>query len=219
MGAVLSLGQDARWRRFLISRVDPAPGAWTLDVASGTGLVARALSRKTRTRVVALDQSEAMLRAGIRRGASTRAGEITRVLAEAECLPFADAAFGAVTFTYLLRYVDDPAATLAELTRVLRPGGTLCGLEFHVPEAAVARLGWNAYTRGVMPLLGAAVSPAWRHTGAFLGPSVSAFYRRYPLPVQIGMWQRAGIRHVRSRPMSFGSGIVIWGERPPSGVD
>jgi demethylmenaquinone methyltransferase / 2-methoxy-6-polyprenyl-1,4-benzoquinol methylase len=219
MGAVLSFGQDPLWRRFLISRVGPAPGRWALDVASGTGLVARALSRRTRTRVVALDQSEAMLRAGVRRRASARGGKITPVLAEAECLPFPDAVFEAVTFTYLLRYVDDPAATLAELARVLRPGGTLCGLEFHVPEAAVARLAWNAYTRGVMPLLGAAVSPAWRHTGAFLGPSVSAFYRRYPLPVQIGMWQQAGVRHVRTRLMSFGSAIVIWGERAPSGDD
>jgi demethylmenaquinone methyltransferase/2-methoxy-6-polyprenyl-1,4-benzoquinol methylase len=214
MGAVLSFGQDGRWRRAMISRVNAIPGSWTLDVASGTGLVARALVDSKQVKVVALDQSEAMLRAGMGADASGR-GDATdplvRVLAQAEELPFRDATFDSVTFTYLLRYVEDPGATLAELSRVLRPGGALACVEFHIPDGALARLGWSLYTRLAMPLVGALVSPAWRHTGRFLGPSISSFYRRYPLPEQVRLWQLAGIHHVRTRVMSLGAGIVISG--------
>jgi demethylmenaquinone methyltransferase/2-methoxy-6-polyprenyl-1,4-benzoquinol methylase len=130
------------------------------------------------------------------------------VLGRAESLPFPDATFDAVTFTYLLRYVDDPPATVRELARVLRPGGTLASLEFHVPDGPVLRLGWRWYTRFVLPAIGATVSPAWRETGAFLGPSIERFVERAPLPEQARWWQEAGVRNVRSRVMSLGAGVV-----------
>jgi demethylmenaquinone methyltransferase / 2-methoxy-6-polyprenyl-1,4-benzoquinol methylase len=115
-----------------------------------------------------------------------------------------------VTFTYLLRYVDDPEATMRELARVLRPGGTLACLEFYRPDDRMYHAGWWVYTRLVMPVVGAVVSPAWRYTGRFLGPNISRFYDRYPLPEQVRWWQGAGLRHVRTRVMSLGAGIVIW---------
>jgi demethylmenaquinone methyltransferase / 2-methoxy-6-polyprenyl-1,4-benzoquinol methylase len=212
MGAVLSFGQDARWRRFLVSKVNAPPGGLVLDVASGTGLLARELAVRKNLRVVALDPSEPMLRTGL---AITRAAALTdrlhAVLARAEQLPFGDDLFDSVTFTYLLRYVDDPEGTMRELARVLRPGGTIACLEFHVPDDRWLRAGWWTYTRAAMPAIGAAVSPAWQRTGTFLGPSISEFYRRFPLPEQIRWWQAAGIRHVRSRAMSLGVAIVIWG--------
>jgi demethylmenaquinone methyltransferase/2-methoxy-6-polyprenyl-1,4-benzoquinol methylase len=211
MGAVLSFGQDPRWRRFLVSRVTAMPGAWVLDVATGTGLVARELAGKN-LRVVGLDQSPSMIRratAGVR-----TAGLDTRVrfaLGQAQALPFGDETFDALTFTYLLRYVDDPAATLRELARVLRPGGVMASLEFHVPQDPWLHAGWYAYTRGVMPLVGGAVSNAWYRTGRFLGPSITDFYRRYPLPVQVRMWQEAGLRRIRTKQLSLGAAIVTWG--------
>lgn len=211
MGAVLSLGQDPRWRRFLISRVHPIPGSWVLDAASGTGLVARQLARRN-LRVVALEPSRAMVRRGV---VAVRAAgledRIRFVAGRAEALPFPDAAFDAVTFTYLLRYVEDPAATVAELARVLRPGGVMAGLEFHVPDAPWAYLGWWAYTRAVMPLLGALASPAWYRTARFLGPDVRAFVRRAALPVQVRWWHEAGIRRVRTKLLANGAAVVIWG--------
>ena len=156
-----------------------------------------------------------MLRAGLPvNRAAGLAPLIHPVLGRAEELPFADGTFDSVTFTYLLRYVDDPEATIRELGRVLRPGGSLACLEFHVPDDGVFRAGWWAYTRLAMPLVGAAVSPAWRHTGRFLGPSISDFYARYPLPEQVRWWQAAGLAHVRTRVVSLGAGIVIWAVKP-----
>ena len=211
MGALLSFGQDARWRRTMVSKVNALPGSLVLDVASGTGLVARELASRKRVRVIQLDPSEAMLRAGI--PSTDRMGlapQISQVLGRAERLPFPDGTFDSVTFTYLLRYVDDPEDVVAELARVLRPGGTLACVEFYRPDDRLTHAGWWMYTRLVMPVIGAIVSPAWRHTGRFLGPSITGFYRRHPLPEQVRWWQEAVLRHVRTRGMSFGVGIVTW---------
>ncbi len=220
MGALMSLGQEARWRRFLVSRVNAIPGSWVLDVASGTGLVAKELTLRHNVRVVGLDQSPEMLRAG---AASIReAGLSDRVVyvqGQAERLPFPDEAFDSVTFTYLLRYVDDQAATLKELARVLRPGGVLANLEFHVPYGSLERAGWWAYTRAALPLEGALASREWFRTGRFLGPSISRFYERNPLPVQVRWWQEAGLRRVRSRVFTMGAAIVIWAVKENTLVD
>lgn len=211
MGAVLSLGQDPRWRRYLISRVNAVPGSTVLDVATGTGLVARALADR-RLNVVGLDQSPSMMRRGVvavrERGLEDR---VSFVAGQAQALPFADERFDALTFTYLLRYVDDPAATMGELVRVVRPGGVIASLEFHEPRDPWLHAGWTAYTRAVMPLVARAGSPAWHRTARFLGTSISEFTRRYPLAVQVRIWQDAWIRHVRTRLLTMGAAVVTWG--------
>jgi demethylmenaquinone methyltransferase/2-methoxy-6-polyprenyl-1,4-benzoquinol methylase len=212
MGALLSFGQDGRWRRFLASKTNAVPGSWTLDVAAGTQLVSRELSARRNVHVVALDQSEPMLRAG--REPNRLAGlddRIHPVLGRAERLPFEDEAFDAVTFTYLLRYVEDPAATVRELARVLRPGGSIAMLEFHVPDAPLARAGWWIHTRLLMPILGTAASPAWARTAVFLGPNVSRFVAAHPLEEWVRWFQRADVQHLRSRSFLFGSAVVLWG--------
>ncbi|MFL5766389.1 MAG: class I SAM-dependent methyltransferase, partial [Actinomycetota bacterium] len=160
------------------------------------------------------DQSPEMLSgalAAIRR--ERLEARIALALGHAERLPFGDGAFDAVTFTYLLRYVDDPASTVAELARVLKPGGVLAALEFGVPNRAWSRAAWSAYTHGALPLIGRAQSREWAATGRFLGPNISAFYERHPLDEQLAMWRSAGIPNVRSRSMSFGVGVVTWGTR------
>jgi demethylmenaquinone methyltransferase / 2-methoxy-6-polyprenyl-1,4-benzoquinol methylase len=212
MGAVMSFGQDGRWRRFMVSKVNAVPGSLVLDVAAGTGLVSRELAARKRLRVVSFDATEPMLRSGL--PANDLAGlgaQITPVLGRAERLPFPDETFDALTFTYLFRYVDDPAAAMRELARVVRPGGTIATLEFHVPEQPLLRAGWYAYTRGALPVIGSLAGRAWRETGRFLGPSISRFDERAPLPEQVRWWQEAGVRHVRSRVMSLGAGVVVWG--------
>jgi demethylmenaquinone methyltransferase/2-methoxy-6-polyprenyl-1,4-benzoquinol methylase len=202
MGGVLSFGQDPRWRRFLVSRVDAPRGASVLDVATGTGLVARALAARG-YRVTGLDASEPMLRSGEAAG--------PRVVALAESLPFGDAGFASLTFTYLLRYVDDPGATMKELARVVTPGGVVASLEFHVPGARWARSAWRPYTRHVMPLVGSIVSPAWASTGRFLSRSIEEHWHVHPLQEQLSWWDAAGIGGVHTRTMSNGAAIVTWG--------
>ena len=98
----------------------------------------------------------------------------------AEQLPFPDDTFDALTFTYLLRYVADPAATLRELARVLKPGAPMASLEFLVPRNAFWRGWWWLYTRLVLPVAGAVGGRDWITVGRFLGPNISGHYRRYP---------------------------------------
>ena len=212
--SLLSFGQDPRWRRFLVSRVDVGPGDRVLDVATGTAAVAIELVRAHGCSVVGLDQSPEMLAEGSRR--VDRAGladAIELVEGRAEELPFAEGSFDALTFTYLLRYVDDPGATLAELARVVRPGGTIAALEFGVPPGVLPRAAWHAYVRVGLPLAGRLVSPGWHEVGAFLGPSIRGFYDRHPLPELLDAWREAGIDELRYRRLSLGGGIVTWGRR------
>ena len=205
---LLSLGQDPRWRRFLVSRVEAGPGDEVLDVATGTGAVARELLRQKGCAVVGVDQSPEMLAVARQHLPAT----VKLVEASAEHLPFEDASFDALTVTYLLRYVDDPGATLAELARVVRSGGTVASLEFAVP-AGVWRPLWRAYVGAVLPAAGRIVSPGWHEVGDFLGGSIREFWRRYPLERQLELWRAAGIENVRYRRLSLGGGIVIWGRR------
>jgi demethylmenaquinone methyltransferase / 2-methoxy-6-polyprenyl-1,4-benzoquinol methylase len=210
---LLSLGQDPRWRRFLVSRVAVAPDETVLDVATGTAAVAIELVRRTGCRVVGLDQSPEMLAAGRERvAAAGLADRIELVEGNAETLPFPDGSFAALTFTYLLRYVDDPAATLRELARVVRPGGTLASLEFGLPRWPW-RPAWELYVRVGLPVLGRVVSPGWHEVGRFLGPSIRSFSARWPLDEMLAAWRAAGVEDVRHRRLSLGGGVVIWGQR------
>jgi demethylmenaquinone methyltransferase/2-methoxy-6-polyprenyl-1,4-benzoquinol methylase len=206
--ALLSFGQDPRWRRFLVSRTDAGPGATVLDVATGTGAVARELLAQKGCTVVGLDQSPQMLAEARRR----LPADVKLVEGHAEQLPFPDAAFDALTFTYLLRYVEDPGAVLRELARVVRPGGTIAGLEFAVPHG-LWRPPWELYVRVGLPAAGRVLSRGWADVGDFLGPSIRGFYERYPEEHLLELWWDAGIRDVRARRLSLGGGIVTWGRR------
>jgi demethylmenaquinone methyltransferase/2-methoxy-6-polyprenyl-1,4-benzoquinol methylase len=206
-GRILSLGQDPRWRRYLVSRLEEPAGAHVLDVATGTGLVASELVRRG-YRVTAVDQSAGMLATARERlGAGVELHE-----ARAESLPFPDASFDALTFTYLLRYVDDPAATLAELARVVRPGGTVAMLEFGLPRGP-ARAAWELYVRVGLPLAGRLISPAWHDVGRILGPSIRSFHESWPPERLEPAWRAAGMEDVESRRLSLGGGLVMWGTR------
>jgi demethylmenaquinone methyltransferase/2-methoxy-6-polyprenyl-1,4-benzoquinol methylase len=211
---LLSFGQDPRWRSFLASRLEVGPGDTVLDVACGTAAVAVALAGNHGCRVVGIDQSAEMLAEGRRRvDAAGLGGRIELRQGRAEELPFEDASFAGLTFTYLLRYVDDPPATMRELARVVRPGGRIAMLEFAVPSRTAPRAAWEAYVRLGLPAAGRAVSPGWGEVGGFLGPSIRDFWSRWPPDRLRGVWEGAGIEHVRARLLSLGGGIVMWGER------
>jgi demethylmenaquinone methyltransferase/2-methoxy-6-polyprenyl-1,4-benzoquinol methylase len=215
VAAVLSFGQDPRWRRAMVGAVRAQSGERVLDVATGTGLVARELVRRYDCTVVGLDQSAQMLAgAQAKLDADARlAQRVSLVRGEAEQLPFADEEFDHLTFTYLLRYVEDPSATMAELARVVKPGGRIASLEFAVPPRALWRSLWNFYTHVGLPVLGRAVSREWAHTGRFLSASIPAFYECYPMARVVELWEQAGIVDVQLRRMSLGGGVVMCGTK------
>ena len=210
---LLSFGQDPRWRAFLVSRIPPDAHR-VLDVASGTAAVAIGLARAEPARtIVGIDQSPEMLAAGSERVASATLGaRIELREGRAESLPFADGEFDALTFTHLLRYVDDVPATLRELARVVRPGGTIAMQEFGLPHGVWHPL-WELYVRIGLPAAGALVSPSWGGVGRFLGPSIRDFWHAWPEPKLLEAWREAGIADVHARRMSVGGGIVVWGTR------
>jgi demethylmenaquinone methyltransferase / 2-methoxy-6-polyprenyl-1,4-benzoquinol methylase len=214
-GAVLSFGQDPRWRRAMVAQVDAWPQDRVLDVATGTGMVAAALVRRYGCRVIGLDQSPEMLgqAAAKLRASPELAARIELVRGQAESLPFADREFDHLTFTYLLRYVAEPAATLRELARVVKPGGRVASLEFMLPPNPVARALWRMYGRLGLPAFGRLISRDWYEVGRFLEPSISDLYRRLPLERQLALWRAAGIESAQAKVMSLGGGVVIWGRR------
>ncbi len=187
LAEILSFGQNGRWRRAMVDQIGPAPGNVVLDVASGTAGVAIQLADRTAARVVGVDLTEQMLRRGqLNVAAAGQAGRIGLIAGRAEQLPLPDASVDALTFTYLLRYVDEPRATLAELARVVRPGGRVASLEFCVPPSPFWRAAW------------------W---------NISAHYRKYPVTWTEQAWHDAGFTDVGVKLMSLGGGLVMWGTR------
>ena len=215
---LLSFGQNWRWRREMVAHVDGGDPRAVLDVATGTAGVALALTRRTGAQITGIDVTEAMLRRGHARVARSGAADRVRlVVGEAERLPFPDNSFDALTFTYLLRYVADPAATLRELARVLRPGAAIASLEFSVPPNRFWRFWWWLYTRGVLPVAGYVTGGReWGRVGRFLGPNISAHYRRHSVAWTVGAWTDAGLVNIGVRSMSLGGGLVMWAEKQDS---
>ncbi|MCU1463628.1 MAG: methyltransferase protein [Acidimicrobiales bacterium] len=213
--AILSLGQNERWRREMVDHVVSATPTRVLDVATGTAGVALQLEERTPAHIVGVDLTEAMLGRGRENVARAHAASRVQLVAgRAEQLPFPDAGFDALTFTYLLRYVDEPAATLVELARVLKPGAPIASLEFHVPPSRFWRAWWWLYTRLVLPAAGGLLAGrSWFRVGRFLGPNISGHYRRHPLAATVAMWRDAGIVDVEFRLMSLGGGLVMWGRK------
>lgn len=177
MNKVMTGGLDIRWRR-LAARAASPEGALALDLATGTGDLARALIEAGARRVIGVDFSPAMLRAARRKLAhdTSSGGRVALARGDALALPFADATFDRATNSFLLRNVVDLPAALAELYRVLRPGGRLVCLELTPPPPTFAPL-FRLYFEGLVPLVGGLVSgdlAAYRYLPASLRPFPNA---------------------------------------------
>lgn len=188
----------------MIAGLDLDPRSLVLDVAAGTGSITRQLEAAGH-RVVPLDQSQDML-------AQLRGGSVPPVVATGERLPFPTGTFDAVTFGYLLRYVEDVPSAMSELARVVRPGGRLGMVEFGRPRGLWRPL-WVAHTRVVLPLAGRVIGPGWHRVGTFLGGSIDSFAEQWPERHLAEAWEGQGLVGVEHRRMSLGGGIVMWGTR------
>ncbi len=215
LAELLSMGQNGRWRRAMVDHIAPDRPGLVLDVAAGPAGVAIQLAERTGARVIGIDLTLEMLLQGQRNVArSDVADRVHLVAGRGEQLPFPDDTFDALTFTYLLRYVDDPQATLAELARVVKPGGAVANLEFLLPQSRFWRFWWWLYTRLLLPAAGWLTGgKEWFEVGRFLGPNISAHYRKYPVDWTVEAWGKAGLIGVGVRRMSLGGGLVMWGRR------
>lgn len=204
---IFGLGQYRYWHRELVGLVAATTPSHVLDMCTGTGLIADELRRQTTAAIVGVDLSRAMLKQARGRGV-----EAALIQADARRPPFTAEAFDAVVFSYLLRYVDDLPGTLLRLGALVRPRGLMASLEFGVPQGPW-KPAWQLYTRALMPVGLALLSPGWRRVGGFLGRSISEFYERWPIERQLRAWHTAGFQDVQTRSLSLGGGLLIWGTR------
>jgi demethylmenaquinone methyltransferase/2-methoxy-6-polyprenyl-1,4-benzoquinol methylase len=211
---VLTFFQYLRWREFLVSRMALRQGNLVLDVCTGTAGVAMEIADHHDGRIVGLDVSHSMLQAGLRAvEKKSLDGRVQLIQGRAEHLPFPDETFDTVVFTYLLRYVQDPDATIRELSRVLKPSGELFSLEFDIPKALWMRALWELHNRVIMPVMTLSVSRGWHRMGCFLGPSISGFCKQYPVDRLAAIWRENGIPLVQTRRLLHGVAVLMWGTK------
>jgi demethylmenaquinone methyltransferase/2-methoxy-6-polyprenyl-1,4-benzoquinol methylase len=212
-----SFWQYQRWQRFLVSRLGDLNGKVVLDMSTGTGLVAAHITQRWKAQVVGVDVSPRMLREA-QQSLSQKGmvGDISLVLGRAESPPFAQGAFDAVIFTYLLRYVEDVPSVISQLAGLVKPGGAMASLEFAVPRPIWFKAPWLAYTHLAMPISMRLISPSWSRVGRFLGPSIRRLYRQYPQEQQLALWRQSGIRDVKAKSLSLGAALVTWGTKGPT---
>ncbi|MDK7743117.1 demethylmenaquinone methyltransferase [Helcobacillus massiliensis] len=149
---ILAFGQVRSWRRAMVEALDLRPHSDVLDVAAGTGTSSAAIAAAGH-RVIASDFSEGMMQEGRR-----RQPHITFIGADATALPFADDSFDSAVVSFGLRNVQQPQKALAEMTRVVRPGGSVVVCEFSTPNNRVFRHVYSNYLMKALPAMASAVA-------------------------------------------------------------
>ena len=201
---VLSLGQDRRWRSKVVEAVDPAYGDVVLDLAAGTGTSSQPFAERGAT-VVPCDFSLGMLRVGkqARPDLPFTAGDGMR-------LPFRDGTFDAVTISFGLRNIVDPAAGLAELARVTKPGGRLVVCEFSTPTWRAFRTVYLEYLMKTLPKVARKVSSE-PEAYVYLAESIRAWPDQQGLAAMV---DAAGWEQVRWQNLSGGIVALHTAVRP-----
>ncbi|WP_346730452.1 class I SAM-dependent methyltransferase [Leucobacter allii] len=195
---VLTVGNDRLWRIATTRALAPRKGMRILDLAAGTGTSSAALAAHG-AEVVAADFSEGMLAEGRRRHAGNAL--IDFVWADATALPFADDSFDAATISYGLRNVSDPRAALAEMRRVVKPGGRVVIAEFSTPPSPIVRGPYALYGRHVLPRVAGAINRDAAAAYRYLNESIEA----WPAQDELAAWLReAGFERVAYRNLTFG---------------
>ena len=208
---LLSFNLDVSWRRRVETHLPPGEGLVLLDLATGTGDQVIALSRTGRFKeAVGADMSQEMLAIGRQKVAAGGLSDlISMEVGDATALPFEDGRFDAVTISFGIRNVVHVDRALAEMRRVLRPGGRAIILEFSLPASPVVRLGHLLYLRWVLPLVGGLVSGDWK-AYRYLNTTIEAFPYGEAF---CKMMRDAGFSRAEADPVSFGIATIYIGER------
>ena len=212
MNDLMSGGIHRLWKARLIALLDPRPGQVLLDVAGGTGDIARRFLARAGAgaRVILCDINESMLRQGRDRSFDRGNREdIEWVCGAAEALPVEDCSVDAYTIAFGLRNVTGIPKALAEARRVLKPGGRFLCLEFSHVEGPILKRAYDVYSFTVLPRLGAAVAGD-REAYQYLVESIRRFPTRRKL---LAMMEQAGLEKTSVRPLSAGIAAIHSGWR------
>ena len=214
VNSLFSGGRDAVWRRRTVAIAGVGPDDDVLDVACGTGDLARAFLRAGPRSVVGCDFSHRMLREAATARSAGRAGSADGLIrwceADALQLPWCAGSFSVVSCAFGIRNFQDLDAGLSEMHRVLRPGGRCVILEFTRPNRRFARGLYELYTGRVMPVLASLISGDKTGAYRYLPRSVVSFVEP---AILCGMLERAGFVGVRATPLTFGAVTVYLARR------
>lgn len=207
MNRVMTLGQDQKWRRFVVETAGNPGEGWMLDLATGTGdIAALSCNSYPKARVVGGDFSLNMLREARKRFLDSK---IRWQACDANMLPFGDNVFESVTFGYLLRNVDDAVRVLREVRRVLKPGGRVVCLDTTPPARNILYPFIRLYFAYGIPLLGRMIADD-EAAYAYLTGSTMDFYSAEALA---DGFRQAGLEDVGYRKFMLGTIGVHWGRK------
>lgn len=211
LNTVMSAGRHYAWRRRAVWEALGGLRGPALDVAAGTGDFALELARHPGvTRVVGVDLAQPMLDLARRKAARRGVTGLDLLLADAHALPFPDESFICATVGFGVRNFADVPRALAEMARVVRPGGAVVVLEIVRPDGRIMGRLFPSYFRRVTPLLGSLLAGD-REAYTYLPESVEAFLGAAELAEAMG---RAGLRDIRHISFALGSVALLIGQRP-----
>ncbi len=205
LNRVISFGIDVKWRKKVIELVEATKPQAVLDIATGTGDLAISLAETTATRIVGLDISEGMLAVGRKKIAAKDLSEkIEMVQADSEALPFEENSFDAITVAFGVRNFEHLEKGLAEIYRVLKPGGIFVVLETSVPTKFPYKQGYNFHSKVILPVIGKLFSQD-KVAYSYLSESAASF----PYGEEFNnILRKIGFNNVEDKPQTFGVATI-----------
>ncbi|MFD0976421.1 bifunctional demethylmenaquinone methyltransferase/2-methoxy-6-polyprenyl-1,4-benzoquinol methylase UbiE [Salinimicrobium gaetbulicola] len=205
LNRVISFGIDVKWRKKVVKLVADTQPDSVLDIATGTGDLAINMTKTGATRIVGLDLSEGMLSVG-RKKISEKglSDKIEMIQGDSEALPFEDDTFDAITVAFGVRNFEDLEKGLAEIHRVLKPGGIFVILETSVPTKFPYKQGYHFYSKNLLPIIGKLFSKD-KVAYSYLSESAAAF----PYGERLNnILRKIGFNNVEDKPQTMGVATI-----------
>ncbi|WP_417350736.1 bifunctional demethylmenaquinone methyltransferase/2-methoxy-6-polyprenyl-1,4-benzoquinol methylase UbiE [Flavobacterium alkalisoli] len=205
LNRVISFGIDVKWRKKVLKLVSDTNPETVLDIATGTGDLAILMTQTGAKKITGLDISAGMLEVGRKKIAERKlSSKIDMVLGDSENIPFEDNSFDAITVAFGVRNFETLEKGLAEILRVLKPGGIFVILETSVPTKTPYKQGYKFYTKHILPLIGKLFSKD-KSAYAYLSESASVFPHGEMLN---NILRKIGFIEVKNRPQTFGVATI-----------